>query len=194
MYNHLCEVQYMRYFLAFLITLLLIFLLIFLLFHGGGKPKIPLTTKTLHSYASTDAEVQMTIDGPVNANQNHQQVRIIVGRDNVTFEQLQGYDGNVTNMQTYGNTQNAYVAFLFSLARAGFSKGNVDPNSSEERGLCPLGERYVFQLTQDGKDIERYWVTSCGGPATYLGVPDLTISLFKAQVPNYGDLTQHFIQ
>jgi hypothetical protein len=184
----------MRYFLAFLTTLFLVFLLVFLLFHGGGKSKAPLTIKTLHSYASTDATVQMTIDGPVNAAQNHQQVRISVGRDDVTFEQLQGYDGNVTNTQDFSNTQNAYTAFLFSLARAGFSSGNNDPSLSDERGFCPLGERYVFQLTQDGKDIERYWATSCGGNLkTYLGAFDLTVSLFKAQVPNYSQQTQNFI-
>ena len=181
----------MRYFVAFLITMGLIFLLVVLLFGGGGKPKAPLTVKTLHSYASTDAEVQMTIDGPVNANQNHQQVRVTVGRDNVSFEQLQGYDGNVTNMQDFANTQNAYTVFLFSLARGGFSQGNNDPSLSDERGFCPLGDRYIFELIQDGRDIERYWATSCGNK-TYLGAFDLTVNLFKAQVPNYDKLAQNF--
>jgi hypothetical protein len=184
----------MRYFFAFLATLVLIFLLIFLLFRGGGNPKIPLTIKTLHSYASTDAEAQLTIDGPINADLNHQQVRIRVNRDDVTFEQLQGYDGNVINTQSYANTENAYTNFLFALARSGFTNGNNDPNSSDERGFCPQADRYVFQLRQDGKDIERYWATSCGNPKTYLGSLNLTLSLFQAQVPNYTELTQNFIQ
>jgi|SRR5665213_2151955 len=182
----------MRYFIAFFITMGLIFLLVVLLF-GGGKSKTPPTVKTLASYASTNAEAQLTIDGPINANQNHQQVQINVGRDDVTLEQLQGYDGDVTSMQNYANTQNAYANFLLALAHAGFTLGNNDPKSADERGFCPLGDRYVFQLTQDGKDIERYWATSCGSPKTYLGALDLTISLFKAQVPNYGKQTQNFI-
>ncbi len=57
----------MRYFLGFFATILLILLVIILLFRGGGnKPKVP-TGKTLASYATTDAELRLTTDGPVNA-------------------------------------------------------------------------------------------------------------------------------
>lgn len=181
----------MRYFVAFFITMGLIFLLVVLLF-GGGKSKAPPTPKTLGSYASTNAEAQLTIDGPINAAQDHQQIQIIVGREDVTFEELQGYDGDVTSMQHYANSQNAYANFLLALAHAGFTQGNTDPKSSDERGFCPLGDRYVFQLTQDNKDIERFWSTSCGNPKTYLGIPGLTITLFEAQVPNYGPQTENF--
>ena len=47
----------------------------------------------------------------------------------------------------------------------------------------PLGDRYVFELSQNGQNIQRYWTTSCGTPKSYLGAQTLTISLFKAQVP-----------
>jgi hypothetical protein len=180
----------MRYFVAFMIALGLLFLVVFLLFHSGSKPKVQLTPKTLDSYATTDAEAVLTIDGPINAAQNHQQVRITVSRDDVTFEQLQGYDGNVVNMQSYANTENAYTVFLFSLAHAGFTKGDNNPALSDERGFCALGDRFIFQLQQDGQDIERYWSTSCGNSKTYLGSPSLTINLFQAQVPDYSKLTQ----
>ncbi len=178
----------MRYFLAFLVTLGLIFIMIILLFSGGDdKPKAP-TAKTLESYASTDAEVRLTIDGPVNANQNHEQVRISVGRDNVTFEQLEGYDGNVVNTQNYANTENAYTTFLRSLSRAGFTNGDPDPKARDERGFCPLGNRYIFQVSQNNRDIQRYWSTNCDDAKTYLGAADLTITLFQAQVPQYDEL------
>jgi len=179
----------MRYFIAFLVTMGLIFLLVFLLFGGSSKPKVLPIHKTLHSYALTDAQVQLTIDGPINAVQNHQEVQITVDRNNVTYEQLQGYDGNVVNMQTYDNTENAYTVFLFALARAGFTQGSNDPTLSDERGFCPLGDRYIFQLMQDGNTIERYWATNCGSPKTYLGLLNVTLSLFQAQVPNYSKLT-----
>lgn len=181
----------MRYFLAFLVTLALILSLFFLLFHGGSKPKIPLTTKTLGSYASTDAEVIMTIDGPVNADQNHQMVRVTVNRDDVMFEQIQGYQNTVVNLQNFANNQYAYVNFLLALAHASFTNGDANPNHSDERGYCPLGDRYIFELRQDNKDLERYWATSCGSPKTYLGAFNLTVSLFQAQVPQYSDLTQN---
>ncbi len=182
----------MRYFLGFFATILLILLVIILLFHGGGnKPKAP-TGKTLASYATTDAELRLTTDGPVNAEEVHPQIIISVNRRNVIYEQVGGYNGNIIKRQQFNNTENAYAAFLLSLAHAGFAKtvSNPDPASRDERGYCPLGDRYVFELIQDGKDIMRYWATSCGKPKTYLGSVDTTLTLFHAQVPKYDDLTQ----
>lgn len=180
----------MRYFVAFFVALGLLFLVVFLLFNAGGKPKAVITPRTLDSYASTDAEVVMTIDGPINAAQEHQQVRITVGQGDVTFEQIQGYNGNVVNTQNYANTQSSYDNFLLSLAHAGFTQGDNSSSLRDERGFCALGDRYIFQLQQDGQTIERYWATSCGKPKTYLGALNLTITLFQNQVPNYNVLTE----
>jgi len=80
---------------------------------------------------------------------------------------------------------------LLALAHAGFTIGNAAPSVSDERGYCALGDRYVFELRQDNKDLERYWATSCGSPKTYQGVLNLTLELFQAQVPQYANLTQN---
>lgn len=182
----------MRYFIGFLITIGLVILLIFLLFHGGGTPpKVKVTPKTLVSYASTNAEARLTIDGPVNADQLHQQIRITVNSTEVTYEQIQGYDGSVVNQQQFTSGQSAYDVFLHALNHAGFTLGNNAKSLSDERGYCALGDRYIFELRQDGKDIERYWATTCGKPKTYLGSLGLTLSLFQKQVPGYNDLTQN---
>ncbi len=182
----------MRYFVGFLVTIGLIIILILLLFSGGGKPKVPKTSKTLDSYASTDAEVRLTIDGPVNAAESHQAVRITIGQSDATFELLQGYNGSVVNSESFANTQNSYAVFLSSLARAGFTKGNTNADLKDERGYCPLGDRYIFELRQDGHDIERYWATSCGGVKTYAGSLNLTVQLFQNQIPGYEVLTHAF--
>ncbi len=183
----------MRYFIGFIIAIGLIIVLILLLFHGGGKPKVPTTTKTLDSYASTNAEARLIIDGPVNAPQNHQQIQITVGQNETTFEQLQGYNGSVTNLQSFANTQASFSVFLHALTGAGFTRGNIDTSLSDERGYCPLGNRYIFELIQDGKNIERFWGSSCGTPKTYLGNLNLTLNLFKAQVPSYSTLAETII-
>jgi hypothetical protein len=180
----------MRYFIGFLVTILLIILVIFLLVRGGGKPKVTTTAKTLDSYATTNAEVRLTIDGPVNADQIHNQVRISVDRDNSTFEHIKGYQGNTVKMQRYPNNQAAYATFLLALAHVGFTKGNPDPALRDERGYCPTENRYIFELRQDERDIERYWATGCGNPKTYLGNVGLTLDLFRAQIPDYATLTQ----
>lgn len=182
----------MRYFISFLVALGLLILVIFLLFHGGGKKPSapPLSNQTLGTYYTTNAQVVLTIDGPVNYDQEHTQVRITVGNDNVTYEQLQGYSGNVVRTQQYPNNPDAYAAFLMSLQHADFAKGNKDPKKADERGICPLGDRYIFELTQDNRDLQRYWATSCGGAKTYEGNVGLTIRLFQLQVPDYPALTK----
>jgi hypothetical protein len=182
----------MRYFIGFLITVGLIILLIILLVGGGGKSKVPQTHKTLPSYATSDAVARLTIDGPINAAQSHEQVQITVGRDEVVYDQFKGYDGAVVKQQTYDSTQNAYSNFLYALSHAGFTLGTKNTaQTGDERGQCPLGSRYVFELQQDGQDVERFWATSCGKPKTYEGNLSLTLQLFKDQVPDYSQLTQN---
>lgn len=177
----------MRYFIGFLVTIGLIIVLIILIFGGGGK-KAP-TGKKLEDYASTDAQVSMTIDGPVNAASLHQQVRIIVDSNNVTYERIVGYDGNVVDTQLYANTQNSYDVFLHALRHAGFTQGINDPALKDERGYCALGTRYIFELTQGGNTLERYWATTCGNPKTYSGNISTTLTLFENQVPDYQQRT-----
>jgi hypothetical protein len=179
----------MRYFVGFVVSIGLIIVLILLIFGGGGKPKVPSTSKPLVSYANTDATAEMTIDGPVNAPELHQQVKIIVSNTSIVYEELKGYDGEVVNLQTFGDSLNGFEAFLHALDVAGYTKGDTNPANADERGYCPLGDRYVFELKQDGKTIEHFWATTCAKPKTYLGNSLLTSQLFEAQVPNYDDLT-----
>ncbi len=180
----------MRYFFGFMVALGLIILVIFLLVSGGDKkPKTPVFNKPLDSYATTNAQVIMTIDGPIVANSLHQEVRVTVDRDNVTLEELQGYDGYVASTLHFANTENAYSAFLQALAHVGFTFGDKNPKLRDEGGRCSAGSRYVFEIKQDNTNIERYWTTSCGGLKTYLGAFEQTTTLFKEQVPKYDELT-----
>jgi hypothetical protein len=180
----------MRYFVGFLIALGLIILLIILIVGGGGSPKVPTTNKSLISYSNTDAVARLTIDGPINAIHDHRQVQITVGRDEVTYEQIVGYNDQVVYMQHYSNTEEAYSAFLHALAHAGFASGAVNKTLTSESGYCPLGSRYVYEFEQTGRDIIRTWATSCGKPKTYNGATGLTNQLFQAQVPNYQQQSQ----
>jgi len=181
----------MRYFVGFLIAIGLVILLIILLVGGGGgKSKVPTTNKSLSSYSSTDATARLTIDGPVNNIPEHRQVRITVGRDEVIYEQIVGYNDQVVYQQHYSNTEEAYSNFLHALAHAGFSQVNKDKSLANEQGYCPLGNRYIYEFEQDGQDIIRSWSTSCNKPKTYKGNTSLTNSLFKAQVPNYQQQSQ----
>jgi len=180
----------MRYFIGFFATVLLIILLIVLLVRGGNnKPKTANQPKPLSSYSATNSEVSLTIDGPVVANSLHRQIQIRVDRDNATYEQFTGYDGQSVNQQQFSNTENAYEAFLLALQQAGFTNGDKTV-TQEERGFCPQGQRFIYVLKQDDKVISRYWAATCGTTRSYLGNVSLTNNLFQAQIPGYNKLIQ----
>lgn len=190
----------MRYFIGFLVTIGLLIILIVLLLtggHGGNNPspvpQKPVTTSQLAAYANTATVARLVIDGQINANQTHTALRITVGENDVTYEQIQGYQGTVVNKQVYANNQSAYSNFLYAIGRAGFTRGDNDPKLANEKGFCPLGQRYTFELMDGDRDIQRYWGTSCGGsaPKTYKGNLDLSITLFQLQVADYQTLTQN---
>jgi hypothetical protein len=182
----------MRYYVGFLVTVGLLVLLIFLLFHGGGKVSVPTTSLPLSSYANTSAEVRLTIDGPINANQDHQQVQITANQNLVTFDQFQGYDGTVVNQQQFVNTENAYTAFLYALQLNGFTEGNTSSALSNEQGHCATGERYTLELIQGGNDLEHFWATNCPNVVrSFNGNLPLMLTLFEAQVPNYQTLVKN---
>jgi hypothetical protein len=183
----------LRYLIGFVVTIGLIILLIVLIFSGGGdapSKKVPTTGKALDSYATTDAEVRVTIDGPINAAQNHRQIQITVDRHNAVMDVKKGYDGASLNKQSYDNTAASYSAFLHGLTMLNFTKGVAGGSTKQsEAGHCPTGRRYVFELIENGKSIQRYWATSCNGPHTYLGDVQTTIFLFQQQIPDYQALS-----
>lgn len=178
----------MRYFTAFLVALGLIVLVFVIIIKAltGGKPKQQID---LNSYATTDAVVRMTIDGPVNADSIHHQIQVSVDNSQTEIQIMNGYQGTVKTDKTYDSNQPAFEEFLHALNLAGYTRGNPDPKVSDERGYCPQGSRYVFELLQGGDTIQRYWSTACGGQGTYKGNTTLTRALFQAQIPDFDKLT-----
>ena len=181
----------MRYIIGLLVAIGLVILLIFVLATGGGNDdasKVPATKKLLQEYANTDATVRMTVSGPIVAEQNHRETRISVTRDSATIESIVGYQGNVVDSETNPNTREGFVSFLRALDRAGFTNGNTDRALRDERGYCAAGKRYIFELIEGGRTVQRFWTTSCTGTETYLGNLSATGDLFTKQIPNYDRL------
>jgi hypothetical protein len=185
----------MRYLVGLLVTIGLLILLIVIIVQGGGssKDKVPQTKRSLVSYSATDAVARLTTVGPINAEQDHKQIQITVGRDDVVIETITGYNGAVTSQQNYANTEASYYEYLSALDRAGFTKGDSNPALKNDSGYCPLGNRYIFEFIQNDKTLERFWATDCGKPKTYLGSVGLTLTLFQAQVPDYTTISTQFL-
>lgn len=180
----------MRYFLGFLVAIgliVLVFILVIHSFTGGHKDKTPQTS--LVDYANTDTTMQYTLDGPLTSDQQHQGLRIMVGQDQTSIEIYQGYQNNVIKSKTYANNATSYAQFLRALQLLNYTKGSKDPNKTDERGFCPDGNRYIFEIINDSNDIQRYWTTSCGGQGNFGGDSAKVRALFRDQIPDYDDLT-----
>lgn len=182
----------MRYIIGLFVTIALLVLLIVLIISGGNnkRQQVKQTAKELSSYSTTDAEVRLVVGGPIKAIPTYQQVEITVGRDQVTYVQLTGYNGDVAVSKSYANTQNSYYNFLRALTTAGFTLGDTNPKLTNNTGLCPLGNRYNFQLFEGDKTLQNFWATSCGGARTYRGDVPVTIQLFQNQIPDLNELVQ----
>ena len=125
----------MRFFMMFLaaIGLLVLVLVIIIKSLTGAPSKPPLN---LNSYANTSATAQLTIDGPINADQNHQQVQVMVSNTGNQFQILSGYQGTVVTNKTFESNSAAYAEFLHALNIAGFTHGNTNPALSDSAAIA----------------------------------------------------------
>ncbi len=180
----------MRYFFGFLAAIGLI-VVVFILILRGFSGKAPQNQINLLDYTTSDTVMRLTVDGPVNAETLHQSYRITVGRQDVTVEMLEGYEGQVVKTETLENTEESYAHFLRALQLLGYTKGNTDPNKGDERGSCPDGDRYIYEIISHNQKVERFWSTSCGG-GTFSGNTFQVRSLFARQVPDFGQFTKEF--
>ncbi len=177
----------MRYLIGFLLVIgfiVLVFILIFKGFNsGGGKT----TTKPLVDYANSNTTVQMTIDGPVNANQTHYELQMVVGSSQSQMNLMQGYEGNVVQSKTYTNNASSYAEFLRALDLAGYNQGVIGSGvNTDPRGYCPFGQRYTYEIVNGSTDIQNFWATSCGGQGTFKGNATAVKRLFIAQMPDFS--------
>ncbi len=179
----------MRYFLGFLAVVALIVVVFILILKGFGGHAAPKNQINLLDYANTQTEVQLTVEGPINADPNHVGYQITVGRDTNSIQTTKGYQGSVTNFKTYPNNAASYAEFLRALQLLNFTKGNADPTKADERGFCPNGQRYVFEITAADQDVERYWSTSCG-VGTFQGNTSLVRNLFNKQIPDFDTVVR----
>lgn len=162
------------------------------LFTGGSKPAPTNTVqvKPLPEYASTDATVSFTTDGIVNGDELHRAIRITISSNQRTMDVLQGYNPTVIQSKSFINNQEAYDVFLRAINGSGFLVKTKDSKAvSDERGLCPLGFRYILDLNQDGDDLSRLWASSCGSKVGNSAAAIPTVSqLFQDQIPDYDNL------
>lgn len=183
----------MKFILGLFIIAAALIVGIVLMVRRDPSPDVPQTVSQrvdLTDYASTSATATYVIEGKLNSEEEHRAIRISVNRNSRTLDILSGYNQTVVQTQTLPNTQSAYEEFLYALENAGFSSSQ-EARYSSEKGVCPLGTRYLYEFSNEGDDLLSLWSTTCSksdGP--FAGNASLIRRLFQNQMPDYRTFTK----
>ncbi len=180
-------------FLAIIIGLVLIVMLITRLGNPKKSPSKPapvVKPLKLADYSSRDSKVILIIDGRLNGDDVHRAIRISVSRGQRQLEVIQGYQGYVIKSYSFDNNLDAYKQFINALDYSGFAKEKT-ATIKDPAGMCPNGNRYVYELL-DNNDQKMYrWGASCSGMGNSGGNHPNILSLFKKQITDYDNLVRN---
>jgi len=180
----------MKYFYSFLAVILLTLFSIVMVSNsfknsGNTNSKKTKTATKLVEYLDKNSSVSLTNSGSVVGENEYRSLRITVSRSDRTIEILNGYEYAPSQVSTYSNTPEAYNVFLLALNNAGFTKSKSS-NIKDERGLCPLGRTYVYNLKENSNNVIRTWSNTCANSVTFTGNGSVVRTLFQKQIPEYG--------
>lgn len=140
----------------------------------------------LSDEARAGTSVSLTTQGKLVGQTERQAIRIKVSQDERRVEILTGYEEAVERAHTFPNTAAAYETFLIALEGLGFSQKRENNVKDDERGACPTGKTYVYELKEFSQQRLRMWDSSCGSKSGTLGGRGSTIrKVFEAQIPDY---------
>ena len=180
----------MRYILAVLGILAVTILAIFLLVrHPSSTTSANTTTQqpaNLLDHDNSNSAVVMTIQGRLVGEDKYQAVRITVTQSLRTVDILSGYEENTAKTESFPNTPAAYATFIRALNLSNFTKVRKGM-PTDERGYCPIGNRFIYQLSESGHDVQRLWNDSCSNAeGTFAGSGSLIRELFQGQITDYN--------
>ena len=130
--------------------------------------------------------VQMTIRGPIVADEEFQTQRIEVSPISRQYKIYSGYLVSVEKSKSYDNNMKAYEEFVYALDKADMTRpGKADPEEAEDiRGICATGKIYEFEILNAGEPVNRLWTSTCkGSPGTFGASVEQVTNLFAGQIP-----------
>jgi hypothetical protein len=152
-------------------------------------PSEQLTTVT------ANRSVQMTIRGPIVANEEHRSYRVNISPQARIYTVYKGYLDSVVKNQRFDNNNQAYEEFVYALDKAAFTKEGelTEEEASDIRGICATGQVYEFELFDGDTRLQRYWTSTCKGSPGTLGASVRQVAnLFTAQIPEDVDYDTRF--
>lgn len=151
---------------------------------GNSQPKVDVGRESLLN-TSADHSVQMTVRGPIVADENFRSYRISVSPSSRTITTYEGYLQTVINTKTFSNNTKAYDEFVHALDLANAMKGAAfEGDKDDTRGICATGVLYEFETIQAGQTEKRLWTSTCSGSKGSLAASTSQLKgLFVGQIP-----------
>lgn len=132
------------------------------------------------------SKVTWTQQGRLVGDDLRRSVKITVTPTERRVDLLEGYDPKITKTAIFTNDKVSYTSFLLALENLNFGRERK-VTQPDERGVCPLGKRYIYELHDGDVQKMRLWSDSCiTAQGTYAGAAATTRQLFQAQITGYA--------
>lgn len=159
---------------------------------GGSSPstKTPDTSEQALLNTGDSHAVQMTVRGPIVADEDFRSYQITVTPSSRTLTTYSGYlDQVIDNKQLPNNTQ-AYEQLVYALDRANMMKGTALTGEKDDtRGICATGLVYKFDVIDSGNSVKDLWTSTCSGSKGSFGASVTQVkNLFLNQIPDNENL------
>jgi len=157
------------------------------IFNGGGgnQEQVDVSQEALLN-TDTGHSVQMTVRGPIVADENFRSYRVTVDANTRNLTTYSGYLDQPIETKDFGNNTQAYEEFVHALNRANLVKGTPLENEKDDtRGICATGRVYEFEVIDSESVVKRLWTSTCkGSPGSFKGSVTQVQNLFLQQIPD----------
>lgn len=160
------------------------------IFGGNTQSAVTDAGRTALLTTSLDHSVQMTVRGPIVANENFHSYQVTVNPTSRSMTTYQGYLQQTLGSKNYDNSTNAYEQFVYALDKAAMMNGDeLTGDKNDIRGICATGLVYEFEVLQNNNSVKRLWTSTCKGSlGSFKASVQQVSNLFLAQIPDSSTL------
>lgn len=180
----------MKFIIGVFSAIMILLLVVVLLFNRGddaSQPAANTQPAQLVDYASKNSNVSLTTVGRVVGEDEQRSIRIVVSPSERRLEILGGYGQTVISSQAFANTPIGYQNFLSALSGQGFTRAK-ESKIKDATTVCPTGQRFEYDLSENGDHVSNLWSVSCDRSGTFNGNAIVVRQLFERQIPQYSTL------
>ncbi len=156
-------------------------------FSGGSQaPQQVDVSRDALLNTSVERKVQMTVRGPIVADEQFHSYRITVTPSSRALVTYSGYLNAQLDSIDLSNNSAAYGEFVHALDKANLALGAQFPeDKNDTRGICATGRVYEFAIMNGSDVVKHLWTSTCkGSPGSLRASTEQLRNLFLRQIPD----------